>query len=166
MPVPGRKWAGTQGTKPRQGAPSAVAGLPGQGQVRGFSSGQLAPSQSFLPILQRTRGRKRGCPEGRTTLGTGSPLHRIQTSLGRKMLPGALEGTEKHRVLGSLPKPKFAPQANAVGGETGGEKHMEKPASSTLPGEAAAPPQPAVPFPFCSLRCLPGTVTRVSTAWL
>ena len=117
-PVPGRRRAGTQGTKAGQEAPSDGASLPGQGWLGALGSGQLAASQTLFPIPQRVGGRKRGCLGGKTTLGKGCPLHRvpaIQTLLGRKMLPGALEGTEKHGVLGSLPNPKFAPQANAAG---------------------------------------------------
>lgn len=111
---PGRKRAGPGGHS-RAGGTLRWGRPPGA-----VGSGWRAPPQAFLPIPQRTGGRKGGCLGGRATLGKGSPLHRIQTLLGRKMLPGALEGTEKHGVLGSLPNPKFAPQANAVGGEAGG----------------------------------------------
>lgn len=47
-----------------------------------------------------------------------SPV-RMQTPSSKKMLPGALEGAQKHGVLGSLPNPEFAPQAEA------GEKRRE-----------------------------------------
>ena len=148
VPVPGKKWAGSQGTKPGQGAPSAGASLPEQGWVRGFGSGQLAPSQSFLPILQRTSSRKRGCLGGRATLGKGSPLHRIQTLLGRKMLPGALEGTQKHGVLGSLPNPKFANSGECCGGRAGGRETYGKTSVFHIAGRGSRPSTACCPISF------------------
>lgn len=55
-------------------------------------------------------------------MGRGEPpsphqAPRLQTPSCRRVLPGALEGTEKHGALGSLPNPEFAPQAKAAGGE-------------------------------------------------
>lgn len=41
--------------------------------------------------------------------GSSLSLSQDANSSSKKMLPGALEGAEKHRVLGSLPNPKFAP---------------------------------------------------------
>lgn len=91
----------------------------------------------------------------------GEPLHRvprIQTlSLGRRMLPGALEGTGETRSPGVAAKPRVRSQANAAEGRSA--RHMENPVSPMLPaaGSGSRPATACVPCLPCSLRGLPGT---------
>lgn len=141
----GRQWTNT-------GLVIPWMGLISTGKASSRSSSQCVP----LPWGTEAAS---AVPERENHLGEGSPFTESPDPhlLGSRTPPGALEGTGKLGVLGSLPNPKFAPQANTSGGE---RATYGKPASSTL--RERQPPLhslPSRPVP----RCLPGTVTGVST---
>lgn len=151
---------GRQRTKPGLAVHSEGASLPGRGQARGSWLGPDGP----FPDLPT--GRKWGCLGGRTALGRGAPFTESPGSklrwAGGCFLKLWKEQTDRHGVPGSLPNPKLAPWRMLQEGRS--TQHMESPASSTLLGEAAPLHSLPFPFPFCSLRCLPGT--GVPMAWL
>lgn len=143
------------------------ANLPGQGQIRDSS---LRPPGPFPDLLSSTfcfLGELRqelGCLGRRTTLGRGAPFTESPGSTFRWAGRRLLEPGEEQKSTESWvdAKPKVCSQACGVGGRA----TYGNPASSTL--RERQPPVHSLPspFPFCSLQCLPGTVTGVSTAWL
>ena len=145
-------------------------GLASQGTARAgaLGSGQVDPSLD-LPTNGGTTTLGRVTLGGRTALG-GEPLHRvprIQTlSLGRRMLPGALEGTGETRSPGVAAKPKVRSQENATEGRSAW--HMENPVSSTLPA-AGSGSRPATACHSISSLFPPGPsrdMTGVPLVWL
>ena len=145
-------------------------GLASQGTARAgaLGSGQVDPSLD-LPTNGGTTALGRVTLGGRTALG-GEPLHRvprIQTlSLGRRMLPGALEGTGETRSPGVAAKPKVRSQENATEGRSAW--HMENPVSSTLPA-AGSGSRPATACHSISSLFPPGPsrdMTGVPLVWL
>lgn len=80
---------------------------------------QMLSSLPAPPSPSGDCSQEKVCLEGGSVWGGGYPFTRVSSSLPQIRMqtppskktppPGALEGSQKHGVLGSLPNPKFAP---------------------------------------------------------
>lgn len=152
---------------PGSAKPLTGASLLGQGQVRDPWLRPAGPFSALLSSAFCSFGELRqemGCLGGRTTLGRGVPFTESLGSTfcwaGRRLLePGEEQKSTESWVDA---KPKVCSQA----GSAGGGATYGMPAPSTLRERQAPLHSLPSPVPFCSLQCLPGTVTGVATAWL
>lgn len=151
--VPGEQ-RGWDTSQQSQGWQSPQRGLASQGKARSgaLGSGQLDPSQTFsqcFPLPLRSEEGSGGCLGGRATWGRGAPFTESPGSK-RSWAGGCfLESWKEQRNTeswGRCQTQSSLPRRMSQEGRRA--RHMENPASSTLPGEAAAPPQPAFPISF------------------